>query len=97
MAPGFCTDEVGESLTDTMPAWLRPAGWGDTLLGPLCWYDVVRLARRGRSTVLRVVYLVAMLIAVWWTYRNHVERYGPLDRTQRVTFMGPISRGDRAD
>src|SRR5689334_2896371 len=36
----------------------RHGGW--QLLGPHFYYDVVRLARRGRSTVLRVVYILAL-------------------------------------
>ncbi len=36
----------------------RHGGWG--LLGPHFYYDVVRLARRGRSTILRIVYILAM-------------------------------------
>lgn len=37
----------------------RHGGW--RLLGPHFYYDVVRLARRGRSTLLRIAYIVAML------------------------------------
>ncbi|MSQ95007.1 MAG: hypothetical protein EXR98_10695 [Gemmataceae bacterium] len=37
----------------------RHGGW--RLLGPHFYYDVVRLARRGRSTILRIAYILAML------------------------------------
>ena len=46
----------------------RRGGW--QLLGPHYYYDVVRLARRGRSTILRVAYIVAMLIGLAWVYET---------------------------
>jgi ABC-type transport system involved in multi-copper enzyme maturation permease subunit len=44
----------------------RPSDAG--LLGPLFFYDVVRLARRGRSTLLRCVYALALLVALCFAY-----------------------------
>lgn len=51
----------------------RHGGWG--LLGPHFYYDVVRLARRGRSNVLRVVYIAGLLLGLWLVYRTtpHAE------------------------
>jgi ABC-type transport system involved in multi-copper enzyme maturation permease subunit len=43
-------------------------GWG--LLGPHFYYDVVRLARRGRSTLLRVAYIIAMFIGLTVVYEG---------------------------
>ncbi len=40
----------------------RHGGW--QLLGPHFYYDVVRLARRGRSTVLRGLYIIAMFVGL---------------------------------
>src|SRR3989442_1369449 len=40
------------------------------LVGPLFYYELIRLARRGRSTVLRCVYALAVLpifcLLQWW-------------------------------
>lgn len=46
----------------------RRGGWG--LLGPHFYYDVVRLARRGRSTVLRVLYILALFGGLALVYAN---------------------------
>src|SRR5262245_46845449 len=46
----------------------RHGGWG--LLGPHFFYDVVRLARRGRSTALRVAYVLALFIGLAVAYAN---------------------------
>ena len=46
----------------------RHGGW--QLLGPHFYYDVVRLARRGRSTALRVVYILAMFIGLAVVFFN---------------------------
>src|SRR4051794_34895298 len=44
----------------------RPSDAG--LLGPLFFYEVVRLARRGRSTSLRCIYALALLGAMCFAY-----------------------------
>lgn len=46
----------------------RHGGW--QILGPHFYYDVVRLARRGRSTVLRVAYILAMFIGLFFVYED---------------------------
>jgi ABC-type transport system involved in multi-copper enzyme maturation permease subunit len=46
----------------------RHGGWH--LLGPHFYYDVVRLARRGRSTVLRVVYIFALFVGLAIVFEN---------------------------
>jgi ABC-type transport system involved in multi-copper enzyme maturation permease subunit len=46
----------------------RHGGWH--LLGPHFYYDVVRLARRGRSTVLRVVYILALFAGLAFVYEQ---------------------------
>jgi ABC-type transport system involved in multi-copper enzyme maturation permease subunit len=50
----------------------RHGGWH--LLGPHFYYDVVRLARRGRSTALRVVYILAMFIGLTFVYNSSPTR-----------------------
>jgi len=46
----------------------RHGGWG--ILGPHFYYDVVRLARRGRSTLLRVAYIIAMFAGLTTVYET---------------------------
>lgn len=41
------------------------------LVGPLFFYDLVRLARRGRSTLLRCVYALTLLGALCFAYAEH--------------------------
>jgi ABC-type transport system involved in multi-copper enzyme maturation permease subunit len=41
------------------------------LVGPLFFYDLVRLARRGRGTALRFVYGAALLLALGFIYNRH--------------------------
>jgi ABC-type transport system involved in multi-copper enzyme maturation permease subunit len=45
----------------------RPAD----LVGPLFFYDLVRLARRGRSILLRCIYALTLLAALCFAYANH--------------------------
>lgn len=59
----------------------RHGGWG--LLGPHYYYGVVRLARRGQSARLRIVYLVALFAALVYVFE-----------TSPVTHIG--SRNDFA-
>jgi ABC-type transport system involved in multi-copper enzyme maturation permease subunit len=52
----------------------RHGGWG--LIGPHFYYDVVRLARRGRSSLLRVAYIVAMFAGLAFVYESTaVDRF----------------------
>lgn len=48
----------------------RHGGW--QLLGPHFYYDVVRLARRGQSTRLRVAYLLALFVGLVYIYVNEI-------------------------
>jgi ABC-type transport system involved in multi-copper enzyme maturation permease subunit len=50
----------------------RHGGWH--LLGPHFYYDVVRLARRGRSTVMRVIYVIALFIGLTVVYAGMPAR-----------------------
>ena len=49
----------------------RHGGW--RLIGPHFYYDLVRLARRGRSTAVRVAYLVTLLLGLWYVYHDTVR------------------------
>ena len=43
-------------------------------VGPHAYYDLVRLARRGRSTVVRVCYVLALFAALAGVYYHEVEK-----------------------
>src|SRR5262245_22283750 len=50
---------------------LRPRdGWH--VLGPHFYYDLIRMARKGRTLLFRVLFLLAMLAGIAFTY----EKYG---------------------
>jgi ABC-type transport system involved in multi-copper enzyme maturation permease subunit len=46
-------------------------------VGPLFYYELVRLARRGRSTVLRCAYALALLAALYFAYRAQFPHHDP--------------------
>jgi ABC-type transport system involved in multi-copper enzyme maturation permease subunit len=56
------------------PRTLR-AGQALSVVGPLFFYDVVRLARRGRSTLLRCVYALALFGNLYVTYHQRFPRH----------------------
>jgi ABC-type transport system involved in multi-copper enzyme maturation permease subunit len=63
-------------------------------IGPLFFYDLVRLARRGRSTLLRATYTLALFGALWLVYAERFPQHNPLERP-----FGPepnVTIGDRA-
>lgn len=62
----------------------RHGGWH--LLGPHFYYDVVRLARRGRSTALRVVYILALFAGLALVYENT-----PAARDWRLNDLARVS------
>ena len=43
---------------------MRRGGW--RLIGPHCHYDLIRMARKGRTVVFRVLFLVALLVGIWY-------------------------------
>jgi ABC-type transport system involved in multi-copper enzyme maturation permease subunit len=48
---------------------VRRGGW--RLIGPHCYYDLIRMARKGRTVLFRVLFLLALLVGIWYTYQNH--------------------------
>lgn len=48
---------------------------GTSLVGPLFFYDVLRLARRGRGTALRALYGVALLVALAVVYAQRFPQH----------------------
>ena len=51
--------------------WLvwRRGGW--RLIGPHSYYDLIRMSRKGRTTLLRVLFLVALFGAIAYTFERH--------------------------
>jgi ABC-type transport system involved in multi-copper enzyme maturation permease subunit len=59
---------------------LRPPG-GFKLVGPLCWFDLARLAGRGKTTLLRCCYGLILLAWLWFQLcQRYPMYYGPLAR-----------------
>ena len=50
------------------------------LFGPLFYFDTVRLARRGRSINMRILYVSVLLIGQGFVYSSFFQHYQPLDR-----------------
>src|SRR5438270_8263329 len=59
------------------------------LVGPLFYYELLRLARRGRSTVLRCAYALTILIILWSV---HASESNPVNLGFRTASEPP---GDR--
>src|SRR5262249_19214497 len=62
---------------------LLPAAWplgraAARLVGPLYFYELVRLARRGRSTLLRCAYALLLLAGLYSVYVTEFPEYDPL-------------------
>jgi ABC-type transport system involved in multi-copper enzyme maturation permease subunit len=55
-------------------AVLLRQGW-ITLFGPVLFYDLVRIARRGRYTLLRIAYAILLLLVLWSTYASFTDRF----------------------
>lgn len=66
-----------------------------SLIGPLFFYDLVRLARRGRSTLLRCVYALALLAALCFSYYLHFP--GSLSWQGALTSRTHLPLHDLAD
>jgi ABC-type transport system involved in multi-copper enzyme maturation permease subunit len=45
------------------------------MFGPLYYYELVRLARKGRTIVLRCAYALVLLVTLFFAYRNHFPNY----------------------
>jgi ABC-type transport system involved in multi-copper enzyme maturation permease subunit len=54
--------------------WLvqRRGGW--RLIGPHSYYDLIRMARKRRTIVLRVLFLLALFAGIWYTYEQAQAR-----------------------
>jgi ABC-type transport system involved in multi-copper enzyme maturation permease subunit len=54
--------------------------WAICWVGPLCLYDLARLARRGGTIRLRCYYALLLLVAFYFIYVFRFPDYDPLDR-----------------
>jgi ABC-type transport system involved in multi-copper enzyme maturation permease subunit len=60
---------------------------GLTLFGPVFFFDLVRLTRRGRYFLIRVVYALALLFVLWVIWSNEAAyRGGELSASQMAAF-----------
>jgi ABC-type transport system involved in multi-copper enzyme maturation permease subunit len=59
-------------------AVLLRRGWLK-LFGPVLFYDMVRSARRGRYILMRFLYAVLLLGALWFVYTTTAQRYAGQD------------------
>ena len=50
--------------------WICRTNWEAGFVGPLFFFDLVRLARRGRSTVLRCAYAFSLLVILCFLIVN---------------------------
>lgn len=55
-------------------AVLLRQGWL-TLFGPVLFYDLVRIARRGRYTLLRIAYAILLFLVLWSTYASFTDHF----------------------
>jgi ABC-type Na+ efflux pump permease subunit len=55
-------------------AVLLRQGW-ITLFGPVLFYDLVRIARRGRYILLRIAYALLLLMVLWSTYASFSDQW----------------------
>jgi ABC-type transport system involved in multi-copper enzyme maturation permease subunit len=60
------------------------------LVGPLFFYDVVRLARRGRSTLLRCTYALLLLMGLYVVFTQHFPGEDPFALTPDPHSVMPI-------
>lgn len=67
--------------------WAAQAGPGLRILGPLFVYDLARLARRGRTTLLRATYAALLLGWLYVLLSDHVPATGVLDVLQQSAAM----------
>jgi ABC-type transport system involved in multi-copper enzyme maturation permease subunit len=78
-----------------LAALVRRGRRGGTLVGPLFFYELIRLARRGRSTLLRTCYALALLAGLYLVYTSRFPQH---DLLARPFAPGPnVTLSARAD
>src|SRR5438876_73184 len=61
-------------------------------IGPHGYFDLVRLARRGRSTLVRVIYLLVLFVALALVHQNETKertRFRGFTRIEPMEFVDP--------
>jgi ABC-type transport system involved in multi-copper enzyme maturation permease subunit len=86
----------GPVLLAIAAAGLAGAAWvlrrqGQALAGPLFFYDLLRLARRGRSTLLRGAYALLLFGGLYLVYRHHFPHEPLLTRPFESHAMLPLA------
>jgi ABC-type transport system involved in multi-copper enzyme maturation permease subunit len=62
----------------TLPSTTNKHGDHDRMFGPLYYYELVRLARKGRSTAVRCGYALAVFATLFFVYRDRFPHYSPI-------------------
>ena len=75
-----------------MPAHTEPWKWHD--IGPHGFYDLVRMARRGRSTLVRMLYVFALFAALAVVHHNADKSRLPpgMDYVEGINHNARIAR-----
>jgi ABC-type transport system involved in multi-copper enzyme maturation permease subunit len=68
-------------LQQLISGWLQRARSGPRLLGPIFRFDLSRLARRGRTPLVRSAYGFAILLLLQQLFQKHFPSYTLLDQT----------------
>ncbi|MCI0637582.1 MAG: ABC transporter permease subunit [Gemmataceae bacterium] len=67
------------------------------LLGPHFFFDTIRLARKGRTVLLRIAYLLILLVTLWWSYESEsAKRKSWLElvrQEQKILSIPPFRAG----
>jgi ABC-type transport system involved in multi-copper enzyme maturation permease subunit len=68
--PGWVTGLLAVPVPIVLHWCVREHG-GWRLFGPHCYFDLIRMARKGRTVLFRVLFLLALLAGIWYTYEKH--------------------------
>jgi ABC-type transport system involved in multi-copper enzyme maturation permease subunit len=86
----------GPALLAVAAAGLAGVAWalrrqGQALAGPLYFYDLLRLARRGRSTLLRCAYALLLFGGLYLVYQHHFPHEPLLTRPFEAATLLPLA------
>lgn len=88
----ICTTLPG--MLALLHSLIRRPGWEGRpqILGPLFWYELTRLARRGQQPKLRSIYAGILLIGLLVTYLDEFREVNPLVLSQSSTALFSLDR-----
>ncbi len=70
-------------------------GDGAEILGPICWYDLIRLARQRRTLLLRCLYPVVLLLVLYHIYGRYFPDYDLLvEPFHPATYLAPSRQAE---